>query len=41
MSVGENTMKKILFVMPNLRGGGAEKVLIDLLRNIDKGKFIC
>lgn len=32
-------MKKILFVMPNLRGGGAEKVLIDVLRNIDKSKF--
>ena len=32
-------MKKILFVMPNLRGGGAEKVLIDILKNIDKKKF--
>ncbi|MGL5822530.1 MAG: glycosyltransferase [Sarcina sp.] len=32
-------MKKILFTMPNLRGGGAEKVLIDILKNIDKSKF--
>lgn len=32
-------MKKILFVMPNLCGGGAEKVLIDILRYIDKKKF--
>lgn len=32
-------MKKIAFIMPDLRGGGAEKVLIDILRNIDKVKF--
>ncbi|MGL4739944.1 MAG: glycosyltransferase [Sarcina sp.] len=32
-------MKKILFTMPNLRGGGAEKVLIDILKNIDRNKF--
>ena len=32
-------MKKILFVMHNLTGGGAEKVLVDLLNNIDKSKF--
>lgn len=32
-------MKKILFVMPSLEGGGAEKVLVDILRNIDKTKF--
>ena len=33
-------MKKILFVMPNLGGGGAEKVLIDILKNIDKKSLI-
>ncbi len=32
-------MQKILFVMPNLPSGGAEKVLIDILKNIDKKKF--
>ena len=32
-------MNKILFVMPNLRGGGAEKVLINILKNMDKRKF--
>lgn len=32
-------MKKVLFVMHNLTGGGAEKVLVDILDNIDKSKF--
>lgn len=32
-------MKKILFSMPNLPGGGAEKVLIDILKNIDETKY--
>ncbi len=32
-------MKKVLFAMPDLRGGGAEKVLIDILKKIDKKKF--
>ena len=31
--------KKILFVMPNLRGGGAEKVLINVLRNFNFEKY--
>lgn len=32
-------MKKILFSIPELRGGGAEKVLIDILKNLDKEKY--
>lgn len=32
-------MKKILFVIPNLSHGGAEKVLVNLVNNIDKSKF--
>ena len=32
-------MKKVLFVMPNLAGGGAEKVLVDILNNLDCKKF--
>lgn len=31
--------KKILFIIDSLGGGGAEKVLIDLLENIDRDKF--
>ncbi|HEY5587613.1 MAG TPA: glycosyltransferase [Candidatus Paceibacterota bacterium] len=31
--------KKILFVMPNLAGGGAEKVLVNILNNIDYQNF--
>ncbi len=30
---------KILFVIPSLRGGGAEKVVLEILRNIDRKKF--
>lgn len=32
-------MKKILFIMNNLAGGGAEKLLIELLETLDKDKF--
>lgn len=32
-------MKKILFVIESLSGGGAEKVLTTLIKNIDKTKF--
>ena len=32
-------MKKILFFIPPLSGGGAEKVLVNLVNNIDKTKF--
>lgn len=32
-------MKKILFLIPNLGGGGAEKVLVNLVNNLDKSKY--
>ena len=32
-------MKRILFVVESLAGGGAEKVLLNLIKNIDKDKF--
>lgn len=32
-------MKKILFLIYNLDGGGAEKVLLKILEKIDKSKF--
>ncbi len=32
-------MKKILFFIPNLSVGGAEKVLVNLVNNMDKTKF--
>lgn len=31
--------RKILFIIPTLQGGGAEKLLIDILRNIDYAKY--
>lgn len=32
-------MKKVLFMIPDLAGGGAEKVLINLVNNMDKKKY--
>lgn len=32
-------MKSILFVIPSLGGGGAEKVLVNLVNNLDKTKY--
>lgn len=32
-------MKKILFFIPNLMHGGAEKVLVNLANNLDKSKY--
>ena len=32
-------MKKVLFLIPNLMRGGAEKVLVNLVNNMDKAKF--
>lgn len=32
-------MKKILFMIPNLSVGGAEKVLVNLVNNLDKSQF--
>ena len=32
-------MQKVLFLIPTLAHGGAEKVLVNLLNNLDSGKF--
>lgn len=32
-------MKKILFLIPSLGGGGAERVLVNLVNNLDKTKY--
>lgn len=32
-------MKKILFMIPDLAGGGAEKVLVNLVNNMDRERF--
>ena len=32
-------MKRIIFLIDSLPGGGAEKVLIDLIENLDKSKY--
>lgn len=32
-------MKKVLFIQQNLQGGGAEKVLVDILNNIDYNAY--
>lgn len=32
-------MKKLIFLIPNLKHGGAEKVLVNLVNNLDKSKF--
>ncbi|HIP59686.1 MAG TPA: glycosyltransferase [Campylobacterales bacterium] len=33
-------VKKIMFVMPSLTGGGAERVMLTLIKHIDKEKFL-
>lgn len=35
----EYNKKKILFMIPNLRYGGAEKVLVNLVNNLNKAKY--
>lgn len=32
-------MKKVMFLIPNLNGGGAEKVLLDIINKIDSKRF--
>lgn len=32
-------MKSILFLIPNLGGGGAERVLVNMVNNLDKNKY--
>ena len=33
-------MRKILFCIPDLRGGGAERVFVHLMNNLDRGRFV-
>ena len=33
--------KNILFIIGSLNGGGAERVLIHILENLDLGEFRC
>ena len=37
--MGNNTYKKILFVIPALAGAGAERVLVDLLTHLNRNTF--
>lgn len=37
MAVGK--VMKVLFVIPNMEGGGAERVMLNLLRHIDRSRF--
>ena len=39
MSV-ESEPKKILFLLPSLNGGGAERVVLTLLRHLDRRRFM-
>lgn len=35
----KNKKKQILFIIPTLTGGGAERVIVTLLQNLDRSKF--
>jgi len=37
--LGLNDMKKLMIVIHNLRGGGAERVLVNLLKGLDRNDF--
>lgn len=39
MVIGEKMRKRILFLIPTLMHGGAEKVLVNLVNNLDKEKY--
>ena len=34
-----SVMKKVLFILPSLRGGGAERVMVTLLKHLNRDKF--
>lgn len=38
-AAGEDTRASLLFLVPTLRGGGAERVMVSLLRNLDRSRF--
>jgi glycosyltransferase involved in cell wall biosynthesis len=35
----KSARKRVLFLMPNLSGGGAERVIVTLLRHLDRSRF--
>lgn len=37
--MNENSRKKVLFLIPTLGGGGAEKVLVNLVNNLDVNRY--
>ncbi len=39
MHEGEKDLKRVFFIIPALHGGGAERVLLSILRYIDRSKF--
>ncbi len=39
MHAGEKDLKRVLFVIPTLGGGGAERVFLHILRHLDRKKF--
>ncbi|RXZ43461.1 glycosyltransferase [Crenobacter cavernae] len=34
-----NTLRHVLFLIPSLRGGGAERVIVTLVRHLDRSRF--
>ena len=35
----KSARRRVLFLMPNLGGGGAERVIVTLLRHLDRSRF--
>jgi len=41
MGLVSNSKKKLLFVISSLRGGGAERVVVNLINHLDRNKYEC
>ncbi len=39
MYAGQEDVKKLIFIIPTLGGGGAERVFLHILKNLDRSKF--
>ncbi len=39
MHAGQKDVKKVIFIIPTLGGGGAERVFLHILKNLDRSKF--
>ncbi len=39
MYAGKKDLKKVFFIIPTLGGGGAERVFLHILKNLDRSKF--